>query len=89
MSVTFADLGVPDRLVAALAAQGIERPFEVQALTIPDALPVADAGAVPEVFLTAWDALVLHGGLTPGRVVVAHAGASGVGTVALPLERHV
>ncbi len=38
MTTTFADLGVPDRLVAALAARGIEEPFPVQALTIPDAL---------------------------------------------------
>jgi superfamily II DNA/RNA helicase len=32
---TFADLGVPSPLVAALAAGGIDTPFAVQALTIP------------------------------------------------------
>ena len=44
---------------------------------------VADAAAIPEVFLTAWDALVVQGGLTAGRVALVHAGASGVGTAAI------
>jgi superfamily II DNA/RNA helicase len=39
---TFADLGVPDPLVAALAARGIDRPFAVQAQTIPDVLAGRD-----------------------------------------------
>ena len=35
---TFAEIGVSDALVAALLASGIERPFAIQTLTIPDAL---------------------------------------------------
>ena len=42
MTTTFADLGVPPRLVAALAERGIDQPFEVQALTIPDAIAGRD-----------------------------------------------
>ena len=42
MSITFADLGVPADLVAALATRGIDQPFEVQALTIPDAIAGRD-----------------------------------------------
>jgi len=42
LSTTFADLGVPARLVAALEARGIEQPFEVQSLTIPDAIAGRD-----------------------------------------------
>ena len=34
----FADLGVPDTLVAALGADGIAEPYPIQAATIPDAL---------------------------------------------------
>jgi superfamily II DNA/RNA helicase len=41
-SVTFADLGVDDDLVAALEAGGIMSPFPVQAATIPDALAGRD-----------------------------------------------
>jgi putative PIG3 family NAD(P)H quinone oxidoreductase len=58
---------------------------ERQLLPVPEALPLDDAGAVPEVFFTAWDALVLQGGLTPGRTALVHAGASGVGTAAIQL----
>ncbi len=41
-AVTFADLGVPAPLVAALAAGGITVPFPVQAATLPDALAGVD-----------------------------------------------
>ena len=40
--VTFADLGVPAPIVAALAADGITAPFPVQAATLPDALAGVD-----------------------------------------------
>jgi NADPH2:quinone reductase len=60
---------------------------ERQLVAVPEALALADAGAVPEVFVTAWDALVLQGGLTAGRVALVHAGASGVGTAAIQLCR--
>jgi len=56
---------------------------ERQALPVPAAVGLADAAAIPEVFLTAWDALVVQGGLTAGRVALVHAGASGVGTAAI------
>ena len=60
---------------------------ERQALPVPDALDSADAAAVPEVFLTAWDALVVQGGLTSGRWALVHAGASGVGTAAIQIAK--
>jgi putative PIG3 family NAD(P)H quinone oxidoreductase len=49
----------------------------------------ADAAAVPEVFLTAWDALVVQGGLTVGRWALCHAGASGVGTAAIQIAKAI
>ena len=55
------------------------------ALRVPAGLDLADAAAVPEVFLTAWDALVVQGGLTSGRWALVHAGASGVGTAAIQI----
>ena len=39
---TFDELGVPSPLVAALAASGVDQPFAVQALTIPDVLAGRD-----------------------------------------------
>ena len=41
-SATFADLGLCDEIVVALAARGITVPFPIQTLTIPDALAGRD-----------------------------------------------
>ncbi|MEM9466158.1 MAG: NAD(P)H-quinone oxidoreductase [Actinomycetota bacterium] len=57
------------------------------AMPVPEALPITDAGAFPEVFITAWDALVRQSGLTSGRWALVHAGASGVGTAAIQIAK--
>jgi putative PIG3 family NAD(P)H quinone oxidoreductase len=62
---------------------------ERQLMPVPSALALADAAAVPEVFLTAWDALVVQGGLTAGRWALVHAGASGVGTAAIQIAKAI
>jgi len=62
---------------------------ERQTASVPEALALDAAGAVPEVFITAFDALVVQGGLTSGRVALVHAGASGVGTAAIQIARAV
>ena len=62
---------------------------ERMAMAVPDALPLSVAGAVSEVFITAWDALVLQGGLTSGRWALVHAGASGVGTAAVSVAKAI
>ncbi|MEZ4763860.1 MAG: hypothetical protein R3C26_11950 [Calditrichia bacterium] len=43
--------------------------------------------AIPEVFLTAYQALYWLGGIKSGDNVLIHAGASGVGTAAIQLVR--
>ena len=60
-----------------------------QALPVPSAIASADASAIPEVFLTAWDALVVQGGLTSGRWALVHAGASGVGTAGIQIAKAI
>jgi NADPH2:quinone reductase len=60
---------------------------ERQAIAVPAGLAVADAGAVPEVFITAFDALVVQGGLGSGRWALVHAGGSGVGTASIQIAR--
>jgi putative PIG3 family NAD(P)H quinone oxidoreductase len=62
---------------------------ERQALPVPSNVTLADAAAIPEVYLTAWDALVVQGGLTSGRWALVHAGASGVGTAAIQLAKAI
>jgi NADPH:quinone reductase-like Zn-dependent oxidoreductase len=53
-----------------------------EVLAIPEGMSFTDAAAIPEAFLTAWDALHLRGRLAPGERVLIHAVASGVGTAA-------
>ena len=62
---------------------------ERQALPVPSTIESADAAAIPEVFLTAWDALVVQGGLASGRWALVHAGASGVGTAAIQIAKAI
>ena len=58
---------------------------ERQAMAVPSGMSLRDAAGIPEVFITAWDALVVQGGLTSGRWAMVHAGASGVGTAAIQI----
>ncbi|WP_161890050.1 NAD(P)H-quinone oxidoreductase [Pontibacter russatus] len=60
---------------------------EAMALPVPDNLTMEEAAAIPEVFLTAYQALVWLGRLQAGERVLVHAGASGVGTAAIQLAR--
>ena len=62
---------------------------ERQALPVPSNIDLSEAAAIPEVFLTAWDALVVQGGLTSGRWALVHAGASGVGTAAIQIAKAI
>jgi len=62
---------------------------ERQLLAVPAGIDLVDAAAIPEVFLTAWDALVLQGGLTSGRWALVHAGASGVGTASIQIAKSI
>lgn len=54
---------------------------------VPTNLDWAEAAAVPEVFMTAHDALFTQCGLTIGERVLIHAAGSGVGTAAIQLVR--
>jgi len=57
------------------------------ALAIPPGLTLGEAAAIPEVFLTAFQALHWIGEVESGENVLIHAGASGVGTAAIQLVR--
>jgi putative PIG3 family NAD(P)H quinone oxidoreductase len=52
---------------------------------VPEHLDWAAAGAVPEVFITAYDALFTCAGLKAGESLLVHAAGSGVGTAAIQL----
>ncbi len=62
---------------------------EDEALAVPDGLSYAEAAAIPEAFLTAYDALVARGRVAPGERVLIHAVGSGVGTAASQIAKHL
>lgn len=57
------------------------------AMPIPEALDYQQAAALPEAFLTAWQALKWLAKINAGEKVLIHAGASGVGTAAIQLAK--
>ncbi|KPA80451.1 putative mitochondrial oxidoreductase [Leptomonas pyrrhocoris] len=58
---------------------------EGSVMHIPQGYSFIEAAAIPEAFLTAWQALKFHGNVSKGQHVLIHAGASGVGTAASQL----
>lgn len=57
------------------------------ALPIPDQMSMEQAAAIPEVFLTAFQAIHLLADIKPKESVLIHAGASGVGTALIQLAK--
>ena len=55
----------------------------------PLKLSMVEAAAVPLVLITAWEALVDRVGLREGETLLVHAGAGGVGHIAIQLARHL
>jgi NADPH:quinone reductase len=58
---------------------------EREAIAVPDPMAWEEAAAVPEAFLTAYDALFARLGLALGERLLVHAVGSGVGTAAVQL----
>lgn len=54
-------------------------------IPIPGNLSFVEAAAVPEAFITAYDAMVLQCGLTSGETILISAVGSGVGTAAIQI----
>jgi NADPH:quinone reductase len=86
------DLNVGDRVFGLTGGGGYAEQIVVHARTvarIPDRLSFTEAAAVPEAFITAWDAAVTQAGLTAGETVLIHAAGSGVGTAAVQIARAI
>lgn len=83
---------VGDELCAVVSSGGYAEEAIVPAavaLPLPPGLDTVSAAAVPEVFTTAFDNLVLRGRLRAGETVLIHGGAGGVGTAAIQLCRRL
>ncbi|WOH19776.1 NADP-dependent oxidoreductase [Paenarthrobacter sp. GOM3] len=55
----------------------------------PATISMEEAGSLPLVALTAWQALVERGNVGPGQKVLIHAGAGGVGSIAIQLAKYL
>jgi putative PIG3 family NAD(P)H quinone oxidoreductase len=76
------------RVMGLLGGGGYAEKVSVPAalcMPLPDGLSWAQAAAVPEGFLTAYDALHVRGRLAPGETLLLPAAGSGVGTAAAQL----
>ena len=82
---------VGDRVMALLGGGGNAEYAVADAghlLPVPAGLTMPQAGALPEVWLTAFQLLhLVAGGVKPGQSVLVHAGGSGVGTAAVQLVK--
>jgi NADPH2:quinone reductase len=58
-------------------------------MRVPAGMSWAEAASIPNVFVTAHDALVTNAAVRPGESVMVTAGPSGVGTAAIQIASHV
>ncbi|MCA9604274.1 MAG: NAD(P)H-quinone oxidoreductase [Sandaracinaceae bacterium] len=61
------------------------RVHERELVPVPEGMPLEQAAAIPEAFMTAFDAMFEQAELAAGERVLVHAVASGVGTAAIQL----
>jgi putative PIG3 family NAD(P)H quinone oxidoreductase len=86
------DAAVGDRVFGLSGGGAYAEAIVVHARTVtrvPDGMSFTDAAAVPEVFITAWDAMVAQADLRAGESVLIHAAGSGVGTAAAQIARAI
>jgi putative PIG3 family NAD(P)H quinone oxidoreductase len=79
---------VGDHVCALLPGGGYAEQVAVpqsMVMPIPTGWSFAQAGAMPEVYLTAFVNLYMEANVQPGETVLVHGGASGVGTAAIQL----
>jgi putative PIG3 family NAD(P)H quinone oxidoreductase len=82
------DFAVGDAVMGVVAGGAMATHLVVharEAMRAPTGMPLDEAAAIPEVFLTAYDALFAQADLALGELVLVHAVGSGVGTAALQL----
>jgi NADPH2:quinone reductase len=81
---------VGDRVMAIVGGGGqaeLATVHERLLMPVPTALDWPAAGGLPEVFVTAHDAIFTQAQLRPGERLLVHGGAGGVGTAAIQLAR--
>ena len=60
---------------------------DAQAMAVPEALSMQEAGATAETLMTVWHNVFERGGLKAGETILIHGGSSGIGTMAIQLAK--
>jgi NADPH2:quinone reductase len=91
-AVTGDDLAIGDRVFGLCGGGAYAERVVIPARTVvkmPAGMSFTDGAAIPEAFITAWDALVTQAGLSAGETVLIQAAGSGVGTAAIQIARAI
>ena len=86
------DLAPGDRVLGLCGGGAYAEALVVPARTairMPEGWTFTDAAAVPEAFITAWDAMVVQARLSAGEAVLIPAAGSGVGTAAIQIAHAI
>lgn len=81
---------VGDKVMSLVAGGGYAQyciAQDDQAMTVPPALSMDEAGALPETLMTVWHNVFERGGLKAGETLLIHGGSSGIGTMAIQLAK--
>ena len=81
---------VGDKVMSLVAGGGYAQyciAQDGQAMAVPPALSMSEAGALPETLMTVWHNVFERGGLKAGETLLIHGGSSGIGTMAIQLAK--
>ncbi len=81
---------VGDKVMSLVAGGGYAQyciAQDAQAMAVPPALTIREAGALPETLMTVWHNVFERGALKPGETLLVHGGSSGIGTMAIMLAK--
>src|SRR3954469_24809938 len=79
-----------DRVMSLVAGGGYAQyciAQDAQAMAVPQALSINEAGAIPETLMTVWHNVFERGALIAGETLLIHGGSSGIGTMAIQLAK--
>jgi putative PIG3 family NAD(P)H quinone oxidoreductase len=81
---------IGDKVMSLVAGGGYAQyciAQDAQAMAVPQALSMREAGAIPETLMTVWHNVFERGALQPGETLLIHGGSSGIGTMAIQLAK--
>ncbi|SDT41553.1 NAD(P)H-quinone oxidoreductase [Bradyrhizobium canariense] len=81
---------IGDKVMSLVAGGGYAQyciAQDAQAMAVPSALSMTEAGAIPETLMTVWHNVFERGALKAGETLLVHGGSSGIGTMAIQLAK--